>query len=513
MQHKTIHQLGLPLALATVLAACGGSNQEKSNQNNFLQPNDSNTSNTLEETGGISPPPSESETLEGGLTEIDNHSADTVRNELAQLDLPPVNKTNNSNADSAEYYGIAYTNLLAANHGLGFATAKFSSTVTGKERDFNIDGRALIRRFQGRTQVSVQVSGLTPDTQYMGHVHDLPCDTNNGGGHYKINPSIDTAQESNEIWFSFQADSAGYAIDENTVGHVARPEAQAIVIHDVDGARIACATLEEQAQPTEPVSVGIFRPLSGTPEVAIEGYARLIRQKNGSKIQLTLSGLEASADYPAHLHNLPCDVTSGGGHYKMDPTITDTLENNEVWLSFTSDGQGRATQESAVDHVIRPEGQSVVIHNSSGTRLACADLVSPLERNYYALGTDGVFTPTPDGFDVGYRGLYGLANVIRLINGETHMAAIVAGLAPGKTYMAHVHNKSCAQGGGGHYKIDPSIAETKESNELWLNFRSDYWGMARAQVSRRNHMMRADARAIVIHESSDPSIRIACMDI
>lgn len=507
MQRKTVNQWGVSLLVATVLSACGA-DQEATKS---IQSSDANV---LREAEAVA----DAKILEK-KNESDRRTADLseVHNQLVKLfnrsdEIIESMESKMSKAVQGKAARAGNSNLLTANNGAGFASGVFISTATGKERLLDVDGRALVRRQGGSTQVSVQLSGLMPNTQFMGHVHDLPCDVNAGGGHYKMDPAIAETIEANEMWVSLQTDDTGYAIDENIIEHMARPEAQAIVIHDADGARVACATLEKHDQPVEPVTVGMFRALPGNEGTTIKGFIRLIRQKDGSIIQVTASGLDAGVNYPAHLHNLPCDVTSGGGHYKMDSTVVDTLEENEVWVSFTADEQGLATQESIVDHLIRPEGQSVVVHDAAGARLVCADLVSPRSASYYALKTNGIFVPTPSGFENGYEGLYGLAEVLRRVNGETRISAIVAGLDVDQTYMAHVHNKSCTEGGGAHYKIDPAIADTVEANEFFLKFVVNTWGIAQAEISK-NHVMRADARAIVLHEHSNPAIRIACMDI
>ena len=40
--------------------------------------------------------------------------------------------------------------------------------------------------------------------------------------------------------------------------------------------------------------------------------------------------------YGSHVHNLPCSVDNGGGHYKLDPSEPTTIESNEMWVSFTT---------------------------------------------------------------------------------------------------------------------------------------------------------------------------------
>lgn len=116
--------------------------------------------------------------------------------------------------------------------------------ATGLERGYVIEGHAqLVRNAAGRTLALVQASGLAPNTTYPVHVHNAPCAVNNGGGHYQheVGGPVDAI---NEIWPGLTTNAAGYGAGKAFNDFSARPEAQAIVIHDTDGARIACADLQ-----------------------------------------------------------------------------------------------------------------------------------------------------------------------------------------------------------------------------------------------------------------------------
>ena len=112
----------------------------------------------------------------------------TLRTQLAEMDFHGMFKAM-SNESATGNTSNARTSVpmsfLTANHNIGFATANFSATTTGVERELKIDGRAIMRRSQSTTHVSVQLTGLTPDAVYNGHIHNLPCNINGGGAHYK----------------------------------------------------------------------------------------------------------------------------------------------------------------------------------------------------------------------------------------------------------------------------------------------------------------------------------------
>jgi len=121
---------------------------------------------------------------------------------------------------------------------------KFHTFATGVERGYDITGHAnMTRTASGKTIVSVHASGLVSKTAFGVHVHNKVCNDANGGNHYQ-NVVGGPADPNNEIWPLFTTNSAGNGNGKAKKDFYARPEAQAVVIHDTDGARIACADLE-----------------------------------------------------------------------------------------------------------------------------------------------------------------------------------------------------------------------------------------------------------------------------
>lgn len=119
----------------------------------------------------------------------------------------------------------------------------FQTFAAGGGRGFAISGHAtLIRTGSDQTLVSVMATGLAPNRTYGVHVHNLPCGVANGGGHYQdvVGGAVDAV---NEIWPLITTNAAGVGNGFAMNAFRARPEAQAVVIHDTDGARIACADL------------------------------------------------------------------------------------------------------------------------------------------------------------------------------------------------------------------------------------------------------------------------------
>jgi hypothetical protein len=106
-----------------------------------------------------------------------------------------------------------------------------------------IGGRAqMVRTPDGKTIVSVHVTGLAPNTSYPAHVHQLPCGTSDADGHYKNDPAGPAAPP-NEIWPLFTTDDDGVGNGSAIVDWVAGATAQAVVVHAPGGLKIACADL------------------------------------------------------------------------------------------------------------------------------------------------------------------------------------------------------------------------------------------------------------------------------
>ena len=137
----------------------------------------------------------------------------------------------------------------------------FNTTSAGATLGYDVKGTARIIRGGNRTVVTVVVRGLEPGATYAAHLHNLPCGNTGpggpGGGHYAHNPQ-GPPHPPNELWLSstpdpmagITANRRGVGIGRGSAPWVARPEAQAVVIHVVPpggstagGPKIACADL------------------------------------------------------------------------------------------------------------------------------------------------------------------------------------------------------------------------------------------------------------------------------
>ena len=110
-----------------------------------------------------------------------------------------------------------------------------------------VAGRAqMVRTSDGRTIVSVQVTGLTAGSTYGSHVHSQACAVGNAGGHYGFGHTVTggAGPGNSEIWPGpFTANAAGHATGMAMVGETAGATAVSVVIHASGGQKVACADL------------------------------------------------------------------------------------------------------------------------------------------------------------------------------------------------------------------------------------------------------------------------------
>jgi hypothetical protein len=366
----------------------------------------------------------------------------------------------------------------------------------------------LVRQLDGTASLSIAAAGLTPSVEHTAHVHAMPCDYGEGGGHYYIDPATPEIGEANEIWPRLTPGPEGYATTGLTLPAPPRGDALSVVIHDPETAeKLACADLKPE-QAFGAAAAGTFSPFAYYEAIdeTITGSASLL-MSSSSTLTVELSGLTDTESYLAHLHVMPCELLDGGGHYKLDPSIVDTLEYNEVWPEIVSTGGGANATFSVTGHTIREDGASVVIHRVAGEevpKVACANLA---REEYLPLSTVGQFAPVPAAVST----LMGQATLQRRMDGATLLTVELTGGAPGAAYASHLHALPCSVlDGGGHYKIDPAVVDPIEENELWLDLRADATGAAKRTVGFA-HLARAEAQSVVVHDEA--SNKLVCADL
>ncbi len=262
------------------------------------------------------------------------------------------------------------------------ARGTFAPFATAEAVDQTIAGTVEFVRSNSGTQVTLAVNGLDPAASYDCHVHALPCAITSAGGHYKLDPSDATTTESNELWPKLGDTSDGKASGPTSFAHRARLDAQSVVIHrHLNGAtpKVACADLAIDDYPDVTLQgTGVRLPAAMPDHSTLTATAQLVRGLDGmTRVHLAATGLLPGVTYPAHVHNLPCAVQSGGCHYLRDK-VAPLGEANELWLPLVASQQGAADAQVAAAHIAAADARSIVIHDPNSqpasARLACIDL-------------------------------------------------------------------------------------------------------------------------------------------
>jgi hypothetical protein len=281
-------------------------------------------------------------------------------------------------ADGAK---MACADLLPADEGQVMASGTIAPFAAAETIDQGIGGSVTLMRDGTGTHVSLSLTGLTAANIYGAHIHAEPCGVTEGGGHYKMDPTVVDPIETNELWPGVTGYEANGSMTSTLdSAHRARYDAQSLVVHrvvdDVTKPKVACADLLRATWPgIATAGDAQTMPSGSSAGLTITGSATMSRTLAGiTQVNLSASGLAADTDYSAHVHNLPCSVQDGGGHYKFDSAVADPVETNEIWLKLSTDGSGAGTDTVWVDHLARSEAQSIVIHDADKNRLACYDL-------------------------------------------------------------------------------------------------------------------------------------------
>lgn len=375
----------------------------------------------------------------------------------------------------------------------------------------NIAGRAImVRKLDGTTLLSMTVTGVQPTIAYTAHVHVAPC-ASLGGGHYKLDPTITTASEANELWLRGISTANGALAVDAKFSHRTRGEALAIVLHDPQtGSKMACADLLGDDPSTLDIAGSVASYATNAPaDRNITGMVHAMRGATATAFDMSLSGLDPAAlGYVAHVYGEPCGVAAGGDPYKLDPAMTTPAESNEIALPVTMSAAGTSAATLAVPHAIRSDAQAIVIERNvtatTTARVACASLTRMTE--YGPLESEGTATPLAAATGLS---LTGSAVLTRKLTGITVVAVVMTGLAPNVSYQAHLHAQPCsAAAGGGHYKIDR--AGSGPDNEVGFDLTADATGAA-YDSTWFHATAAADAASVVLHGVD--GARLACFDL
>jgi len=262
--------------------------------------------------------------------------------------------------------------------------------VTGTGNALSYNGEVYVWYDLQGLETSVCNSTLVPVPNACGiHIHvGKTCDDPSAvGGHYYDTTSLDQDPWSPITYTSADGTAKGKTGGIN-IGKEQNIAGRALVVHDSTGARIACGLLPSSFIVASPHVE--FKPYPGyTGDLRVRGYSGAHLKGSAVMVWWFLSGVEADncATAPVNVSNAcgihihegtTCDdATAVGGHY-YDTDNIDADPWSPVTYSATKSGFARGQTKVDIGKGQNIHGRALVVHDSTGGRVACGLLPAKL---------------------------------------------------------------------------------------------------------------------------------------
>jgi hypothetical protein len=260
-------------------------------------------------------------------------------------------------------------------------TGEFAPVPTGVVGP-PVTGTATLTRNTSDSTLEMDLAGLDTEFDYEYRIATIPCEVNGDNFQYLIDQSIGELPE-NVISEVFSPMPDGTATPSFQADFRLREDAQAVFLSLVPDTEppqsvlFSCASIVRDPAPISTArGSGSLLPAGMDRTPLMTSSATLTRNLDETtRVELSISDSSPDTLHPVHVHDRPCSIDTGGGHYKRDRSVAETLEENEIWIPVTTDESGAASAEILVEHLARPDAQALVIHDEAdGERLACIDL-------------------------------------------------------------------------------------------------------------------------------------------
>ncbi|MFS3127498.1 hypothetical protein ACLM5J_03740 [Nocardioides sp. Bht2] len=126
--------------------------------------------------------------------------------------------------------------------GADVRTGKFTKLKTAPPGSDSVAGDVWVAENGDGTTVTVELTGLAAETDYMLHLHAAKCQVDNGGAHFAFDPA-GSDQPPNEVHLAFTSDAQGAGTATVTNPQKVGDAAKSIVVHPAElmDNRLACA--------------------------------------------------------------------------------------------------------------------------------------------------------------------------------------------------------------------------------------------------------------------------------
>jgi hypothetical protein len=142
------------------------------------------------------------------------------------------------------------------------------------------------------------------------------------------------------------------------------------------GALVGILAIPAMSSSGATVTQGGFHAFADGAGQDISGHAQMVRTADGKTIvQIHVEGLAPATTYASHVHASACADKDADGHYRFDPSGP-AMPPNEIRPGpFTTTKAGVGNGYTKAEDTADPTAVSVVVHDPTGAKIACADLV------------------------------------------------------------------------------------------------------------------------------------------
>ena len=212
------------LALALTASACGSSDDEAADTTIADAMDQADDAMAMDD-GDMDDPDHSS------MDEMDMDDSDMDDSDMDDNSMDDMDEMDEMDMSAMEM-GDASATRADAIDDAALASGDFVLLDTRPQGYDDAAGSAWIARHTNGTTVTIELSGLTPNTDFISHVHAEACSVN-GGAHFQFEVG-GTEMPPNEIHLAFTSDVDGNGVMTAENDQVAGMDAVAFVVHPAD---------------------------------------------------------------------------------------------------------------------------------------------------------------------------------------------------------------------------------------------------------------------------------------
>lgn len=373
-------------------------------------------------------------------------------------------------------------------------------------------------------QGSITLSSTASTNVFSWDLYDLEPSTT-GGVHAHVGYSCETAgghlfsEGAADYWTAVQWESDASGVSQGSVDLSEFDEAvsfeehlqRTVVVHWANGSRAACgelAVVDKDSDGEDTGDMEMYRVKAkllrypGGPAQHPSGKAII---DTNNVVTLALEDLVPGASYSWHLHEgKSCD--SSGGHYYRMTAAADPWNGEDT--TVVGGPNGKAYQRVDVDTLpgahpsIANLDQTLVLHDSAGTRVACGQF-----RAHESFGVKAApLQPYP-----GFEGSHVTGRVT--VDSSNTLIYELAGSPEQNVFNGlHIHEGSSCSLAGGHHFEGAVDGWNGDAAKVWIDETGRALGMIDLTRLEGAYAFEHNVgRVVVVHDSSGQ--RVSCQEL